>query len=216
MRVTLLMLLLAAAAHAQGADCCDDPRQPCCDNSPQPAPPYPVILVPAPPMYPQVLAPPPRKPSENRLLMQLTAGAAYQLVLDESIGGFAGEVMLGAEDNHWGGGAQTGIMAGRTEKGGLTYYWFRFGPGFEFHLGPWMRLGFGLTLGTLQIQRADHSGWMGSPSFGGHVDFSVDLAKGSRGNALFATMRLGGDALLEVTDLEPGSLHLSAGLGYRM
>src|SRR5262249_51706092 len=118
--------------------------------------------------------------------------------------------------SHWGGGAQLGFVFGRT-RGGLTYTWFRGGPAFEWHLSRRARFGVGMALGILDITRAGAGAGdgMDSVSFGMHIDLSVDLVAGSRGNALYAAARIGGDVLTDTTDLSPWSFLLSTGLGYR-
>ncbi len=232
------LLLVAAPAIAApppiSEDCCDDPAANCCDPPDSaslagvPVVILPPVIVPPPAPYipPPIVAPlPPPVPARrakrsdgDKFLFKLSLGAAYQLMLGESVGGAALEIQVGAEDDHWGGAAQLGIVTGQT-LGGLTFIWLRFGPGFEFHLSPRVRMGFGLTVGALGIARAggsfNGSDEMVSPSLGLHLDLSVDLVRGKRSSALFVGARLGGDILLDVTDLSPASLLLSASLGYR-
>jgi hypothetical protein len=201
-RLAALLLLMGPAARAQ------------------PEPP-PALYLPLPPIPPPLVAPPPppsprRKKDDDRFLFKFSLGGAYQHLLGESMGGAALDFMIGAEDSHWGGGAQLGFEFGRT-LGGLSFVWFRVGPGFEWRLSERLRFGFGAQFGVLAIARAAAASddTMDSFSFGLHLDLSVDLVRGARGNALYASGRLGGDVLTSVTDLSPWSLLVSAGLGYR-
>jgi hypothetical protein len=203
-----------------GEDCCDDPAGNCCQPdplAPPPGPPViylPPVLVPAPPTF--VPPPPPRKKKDDdKFVFKLSLGATYQRMLGESVGGGSLELGLGAEDKVWGMQGQIGLQVGAM-TGGLSYVWFRFGPGVEFQLGERWRLGFGLSVGVLSIQRATGPGDdMNSPAMGLHLDTSVDLVRGAHRNALYLAARLGGDVLFDVTDLSNWTINVSASLGYR-
>jgi hypothetical protein len=224
------LLALATPAFAQqpvpgtgpGEDCCDDPARACCDPAAQVPPPsegpviyLPPVLMPAPPTFVPPPAPPPHKKSDDKFVFKLSLGAVYQRMLGESVGAGLLELGLGAEDKVWGMEALIGVQAGAM-AGGLSYVWFRFGPGVEFQVGERWRIGFGLSIGALSIQRANGPGDdMTSPTMGLHFDPSVDLFRGAHRNALYLAARLGGDAILDTTDLSNWAVNVSLSLGYR-
>jgi hypothetical protein len=219
----ILALLLAAAG---GEECCDEPGADCCEAAPIPPPSVvPPLGVPEPApgevvLRPGVIVHPPpeleiakRKPDHDRMMFKLSVGGAYQNMLEESVGGAAIDLMLGAEDLKWGGGGKAGVVVGQT-RGGLTFTWFRIGGGLDFHAGPRARITMGFQAGVLAVKRAAGDRWMVSPSLGLHLGVEVDLVRDRR--APFFAARVGGDVLPGVTNLSLGALLLTAGLGYRL
>jgi hypothetical protein len=241
MRMTLVILCLAAPSWARqleasdccdaGADCCDGAGADCCRPIPPPSvvpplplpppepptePPAQVVLVPGVIVNPPPLALPPPKKDESRAFAKLSVGGAYQLMLGDSAGGAPLDLMIGIDGGTWGGGFKVGVVSGRIY--GLTFVWMRIGGGFEFRLGPRTHLGFGLQFGMVGVQRADtgaHENWMGSPTFGAHLELDVAF-RANRKQGWYAFTRAGADAILVVTHLSPGALLLGAGLGYRL
>jgi hypothetical protein len=231
MRVTLVILvilLLAAAAQAQKLeeDCCDDPAQNCCTPPPPPSvlpplpvppptpPPPPVVLVPGVIVGPPPLAlSVPKKKDDSRVMGKLSVGGAYQYMLDESAGGSDLNLMIGAEDSHWGGGAELGVVVGRVS--GLTFTWLRIGAAFDWRITHRVHFNLGTALGMLSIERATSGSAMRSPTVGSYLGVTVDF-KRDEPKGWFVFAKAGGDFVMAVTHLSAGALLLTSGLGYRL
>jgi hypothetical protein len=161
----------------------------------------------------------PRPPGS--LLLDVSAGPTYRRAFKEDFAAAAVELEIGGQTPTWGVvGRLRGDFGGT--RVGLPYQFVTVGPAFMFRVSPRMRVGFGLTFGTLSYQRVsaarltDPTVW--ALTVGADVDATVDLVRTQRGGAVFLAARAGYDFIDNTGDdvLSTGSsVAITTAVGYR-
>lgn len=133
-----------------------------------------------------------REARPSAFTMKLWAGAAYRRVFDVSFLGADLGVFLGGErrGSVWSGGI--GGFLGRTQHG-LPTYQFRPGASWETILDR-VRLGLGLDLSWVSVQRATSGDMMNAFGVGGQLFGTVDVVQSGR-SALYLGARLSAEWL---------------------
>jgi hypothetical protein len=126
-------------------------------------------------------------------LFSIEAGPIYRFTYDESFFSGGLSLVMGAQDAHWGGGIRLEGQYGATRYG-LPFTSVSVGPAFEFKLTPRLRLGFGVPISMLFVERVtEQNQWLVGVSAGAWAQTIVDLAHSRRHGDLFLDVRAGFD-----------------------
>lgn len=154
----------------------------------------------------------------THLLLQLGFGFQPRWALHTRMLGAGGEVVLGAQDERWGGGPRVAVEIGTT-RGGQAYELVRFGPAFDVRLSSRWRLHIAGGGGALFVHRVTRVGEvMWSPTFGVDGGLAYDVLPGRDGAAVWLGLRAGYDwvMLAEGRSGFDQSITAAALIGYRL
>ncbi len=197
---TLALLIAAGAAHAQETSP-DEPMPPCCTQAPPPV----VVCCSEAPDRPR------------KLLLKLSVGPQYRYAFDEDFFAALPELEIGGQTRNFSVGARISAALGATRVG-LPYQFLNIGPSFMFRLSPRVMLGLGGLFGFMLYERATASAEsvVYSPTLGGVIEATVDVARTHAGGAVYLDARLEADWIATLHGNGVGSVAPSFSLGWRL